>query len=238
MRIPDNPVLIAALAGACLIQSMPVQGAIQTFNSPDHAQSATYRDNWLAAIGIASPQYLVDFETGFVDNQNISGLAGLFPGGLVITDTSADHKAIIQTGSGSISNSNPVGAFSLIQNEDPYLVLDFSAKPVDYVGFRDIDQAHTDVIVTLVDGTTFEADLDTTAGNGDSAEFYGLFRNDQARIRLIQLDASGDVWWGIDNIEYGVHPIPEPEVWGLMLAGLGLVGWVSRSRRRATNQLE
>jgi len=28
-------------------------------------------------------------------------------------------------------------------------------------------------------------------------------------------------------------PVPEPEAWGLMLSGLGLVGWAARRRKQA-----
>ena len=37
----------------------------------------------------------------------------------------------------------------------------------------------------------------------------------------------------IDNITYNVAAIPEPEAYALMLAGLGLVGYVTSRRRRA-----
>jgi hypothetical protein len=204
-----------------------------TFNALDPADNAVMRANWLAAAGIVSPQYLLDFETGFSDLQNVSGLAGLFPGSLVITDSSSSHQAIVRTGAGVINGSNPVGIFSLTHNELAFLELDFSASPVDYLGFLDIDQAGTTGVALLTDGSSVSFGFETTGVGGDSAEFYGIFRNDQPRIVLVKLDASGDGRWGIDNIEYGTIPhdaVPEPG--SLILLGTGLVALGRAWRKR------
>ena len=45
--------------------------------------------------------------------------------------------------------------------------------------------------------------FETTSTGGDSAEFFGIYRNDMPRMVLVQLDASGDGRWGVDTIEYG-----------------------------------
>ena len=62
--------------------------ALQTFNSPGTDIDAT-REAWLLASGIASVQHEVDFEAGFSDGQDVSGLTGLFPGG--ITQSRVKH---------------------------------------------------------------------------------------------------------------------------------------------------
>ena len=196
--------------------------AIMTFNSGTPANNSTTRSTWLTAAGIVTPKYLVDFESGFVNNQDISGVGGLFPGNLIITDSSASADAIIRSGAGIIGGSNPVGRFSVTHNESAFLELDFSANPVDYIGFQDIDHAGTTGIVTFAGGGTANISFETTSVSGDSAEFFGIFRNDMPRITLVQLDASGDGRWGIDTIEYA----PEPatlSLLGLMLGGLVLL---------------
>ena len=191
------------------------QADILTFNSSAPGDNNAARSNWLNGAGIVAPEYLVDFEIGFENNDNISGLSGLFPGNLIITDTSNANAAIIRSGNGSINGSNPVGQFSVTHNEQAYLELDFSANPVDYVAFQDIDHTRTDGIVTFVGGGTASISFETTAGSGDSAEFFGIFRNDMPQITLVQLDANGDGRWGIDTIEYS----PEPATLGVMLLG-------------------
>ena len=173
----------------------------EVFNSSSPAGNGETRASWLAACGIGSPQHLVDFESGFVDGENVTGVGGLFPAGLVITDTSADMEAVITDG--TMGGSNPVGVYALSHHEKPYLELDFSAAPVDYVALQDIDTAGTTIVLTFTDDTTFTFTTETTSSGGDSAEFIGIWRNDAPPIVRVEMDASGDGTWGIDNVEYG-----------------------------------
>jgi len=218
--------LITGLA----VLSSNLNAAIITFNSPNAADAATTRDAWLGAVGIATPQHLVDFESGFTDNQNISGISGLFPGGLIITDTSNANLAMIEGTARGIGGSNPVGNFALEQNEQPYLELDFSSNPIDYLGFRDIDHTNTNIILTFVGGGTTSFSIETTATSRDSAEFTGIFRNDMPKIILVQMDAAGDGAWAVDNLEYGVSAVPVPAA--AWLFGSGLIGLVGVARHK------
>jgi hypothetical protein len=227
--------VLAAVLMVTLLCGTDTQAGPLTFNALDPGDNAAPRASWLAAVGISSPQYLVDFEAGFVAGENLSGVTGLFPAGLVFTDTSGADQAIVRTGAGVINGSNPVGIFSLTHNESAFLELDFTAGPVDYVGFLDIDQAGTAGVALLADGSSVPFGFETTGVGGDSAEFYGIFRNDGPRIVLVKLDASGDGRWGIDNIEYGTVPsdvIPEPG--SMILLGTGLAGLGRAWRKRRT----
>ncbi len=191
----------------------------------DAVAIATTRDAWFDAIGISDPQFLVDFESPTVAGLNVHDIPGLFPAGLVIRDADAGSATV---SSGPVfGGSNPVDNFAVAQNERPFLELDFSLSPVDYVGVLDIDHSGTTVVVTFLGGTTQNFLLDTTGASQDSAEFAGFYRNDQPRITLVQFDASGDGQWGIDNIEYGI--IPEPSRVVLLMIALG--GIAARRRR-------
>lgn len=164
--------LLSTLLAICAVAS-PACAGILTFNSPDFASNSVTRSAWLAAIGTA-PDHLVDFETGFTNLQNISGVTGLFPDGLVIRDTGpGTPEAIIRAGQ-SINGSLPVGAFAATHDEQAYLELDFSASPVDYVAFLDIDHDGAAGIVTFVGGGTALFSLEGTAGSDHSAEFFGI----------------------------------------------------------------
>jgi hypothetical protein len=112
----------------------------------------------------------------------------------------------VQSSSSYFGNANPIGSYALAHNESAYLELDFSANPVDYVSFRDIDHTGTAVIVHFVGDTIVNTSFETTYGGGDNAEFFGIFRNDMPRITRVQLNATGDGKWGIDDIKYGVIP--------------------------------
>jgi hypothetical protein len=154
-----------------------------------------------------------------VDEQNVSGVAGLFPGGLVVREvfpsgSGLTPQAIIQQGPGSIDLSNPVGEFALghTPREGSDLVLDFSGRLVDYVSFQDIDTDGDNSLIeiTFADNSTAVYRPDDTLALGNSAEFLGFFRNDLPPIRQLRFDFSG-LTWGLDNIEYGVV---EPRVPG------------------------
>ncbi len=180
-----------------------------TYNSPNTDQNGAARNGWLRAIGIEDPQHRIDFESGFVDGQNLSNQVGLFPGRLSIRDTSTRDRAIVESGPGSVSLSNPVGNFALTWegNLFEYLELDFSGAPVDYVGWQDIDTTSNNSLISIYfeDGTYTNFRPDDTYTTGDSAEFLGFFRNNLPQIKKVRLNLSGDLY-GIDNIEYGHLP--------------------------------
>ncbi|MBN2377388.1 MAG: hypothetical protein JXD22_13375 [Sedimentisphaerales bacterium] len=175
-------------------------------NSGSVSENESTYAAWLDDVGITEDQlqYLVDFETGFTEGQNISGIAGLFSGGLIITDSSSTNAAIIRSSSSYFGGSYPVGTFSVAHNEKAYLELDFTAQPVDYVSFQDIDHAGTTVYVDFIEGPSVSFSVETTNTSGTSAEFIGIFHNDMPMISKVRLDASGDGEWGIDTIRYGV----------------------------------
>ena len=68
-----------------------VNADLLVFNSLVPANNTATRANWLSAAGITSPDYLVDFESGFANYQNVSGIAeiegmrGLYIGHSIIS---------------------------------------------------------------------------------------------------------------------------------------------------------
>jgi len=181
---------------------------------------------WLTAAGITSPEYQVNFETSTIGDP-VSGLTGL-----------TISEGTVQSSDSYFGGSNPVGsrALALTEGAGTRLTLNFSAYPVDYVAFQDIDQASATVRVTFSGGGTESSKLDTTGVSGDSAEFFGVWRNDKPRITMVEiLDVGGSNGWGVDNIEYGQKAAPVPIPAAAWLLGSGLVGLVAIRRRLRKN---
>lgn len=58
------------------------------------------------------------------------------------------------------------------------------------------------------------------------------------RFTSLQNQSLGDESWGLDNVSVSVAPVPEPESWALLCAGLGLIGTVVRRRRVRGNRVQ
>jgi hypothetical protein len=67
------------IAVAVLTAPLTAESALMIFNSSAPANNATTRAAWLSTIGSGSPQHRVDFESGFANGQNVSGLRGFSP---------------------------------------------------------------------------------------------------------------------------------------------------------------
>lgn len=69
----------------------------------------------------------------------------------------------------------------------------------------------------------------------DNMEGLQTFTFNQSGLSSVSWqNIAGDGGWGqFDNVNISpiTAPVPEPETYALMLAGLGLVGWVARRRR-------
>jgi hypothetical protein len=90
--------------------------------------------------------------------------------------------------------------------------------------------------------STFQFTFNYAAGGSTSSQITldnlaGLqtFTFNQAGLSSVSWqNIAGDSGWGqFDNVNVGsiAAPVPEPETYALMLAGLGMVAWVARRRR-------
>lgn len=212
------------ISATCLIgiSTSSFAGAL-FFNSTSFAGNAAERASWLSAIGIAGGANFVDFEAITV-GTNVNGVD--LGGGLSLSHPSGN--ALVQSSASFFGSSNPIDTRAVaLQEIAGTITLNF-VTPVDYVGGFDIDMPGGTLRATFTDNTTAQITLDSTATSGDTAEFWGVWRNDAAAISKIEFIASsgGDGEWGLDNLEYGA--VPEP---GTMIAiGAGLA--LARLRRR------
>ncbi|MCC6675605.1 MAG: EF-hand domain-containing protein [Phycisphaerales bacterium] len=186
----------ALAAGCLLVAGGWAGGDIIVRDAAAPADVEARRAEWLADCGMPAPSCTVDFESGFIDGQNISGVEGLFPARMVIRDTTTAARAVIRSGT-AFGGSRPNGVFGVAHNEGRYLELEFPFG-VDAVALADIDHTGTVYTIHHLDGSTSTY----TTESAGAAEFVGFYRNDRPPIVRVQMDASGDGTWGIDDIQY------------------------------------
>ncbi len=77
----------------------------------------------------------------------------------------------------------------------------------------------------------------TTAWDVPTNCCYGMQTNSTTLASAIVTDSlrftatGGDGWYSVSEIQAFGQPVPEPETYALMLAGLGLVGFAARRRK-------
>ena len=209
--------------------------AATVFSSTSNAGNAAQESLWLTAIGGGPAAFSEGFESGYLDNQAVTGDIG---DGLSITGIGqggGDPK--IEQGNGSIGGSNPIGNFALELADDgsfsglSTLTLSFS-NPLAYVSFYVIDAAG---MVIDYGAGTFQTS--GTASSGNSAEFHGLVfdASDIVTEVIFPFPSSGSAGWAVDEISWGYAPAPVPlpaAAWlfGSAIIGAGIIG---RRKRQA-----
>jgi hypothetical protein len=201
--------------------------AVSIFESTSFSGNAAALADWQAAIGEA-PDFTEGFENGYTDGDSLLGSSiGSGPSSVSIAGVLAE----IESGSGSIGGSNPIGTFALESSEGSgdRLVLTFTS-PVRYFSFYHIDNTDIDLFVDFTIAEITEFDTGATSASGDSAQFFGLVA-DGADGLIEQVSFSGvggSQRWAVDNLAWGdttVVPVPAAAwLFGSALVGAGIFG--------------
>lgn len=184
------------------------------------------------------------FEGGALSKPGVTASAGFAAGPSALSDSvDADDGAIDGFGTAGRSwySGNTAGSMSFT-----FSGAVLGALPT-HAGIVWTDVGEVTSGSRYVGGVTFEAfdangaslgsigpsTLGEFGASGETAEdrFFGVYN--PGGVSRITISMNNSVDWEVDHLQYGsTAPIPEPETYALMLAGLGLVGWAARRRAR------
>ncbi len=108
----------------------------------------------------------------------------------------------------------------------------FSLGSMDLAGFPPGDEGTMQVIGTFADSSTISTTFTLDGivdGSGGSVDFetFAFGWNNLASVRIVNTAGSVDGLFSVDNIT----PVPEPETYAMLLAGLGLLGFMAHRRK-------
>ncbi len=159
---------------------------------------------------------------------------------LRLSDTSG-----ILTATGSVPNAPTPANDHLLVMDDPFAVdptgnsnafvsstLNYGGNPINFI----YDAAASYNIVGNGDPGLYFGFLGSPLGSFDSG---ALTFNLTGGATLAAVGSTGALNWGAfgdavaagDWVMTGVAPVPEPETYAMMLAGLGLLAWTGRRRK-------
>ena len=83
----------------------------------------------------------------------------------------------------------------------------------------------TSIVLTASDGVSTTYLL----GNSETDSFVGFISS--SPLNSVMVATAGEGYWVTANNLTLALPVPEPGAYGMMLAGLGMVGWLARRRK-------
>jgi hypothetical protein len=85
--------------------------------------------------------------------------------------------------------------------------------------------------LTLTATDSFGRTLTQTLANASPASFLG-FASNASLVSLVVSIADRDAFVSVDNLVLAAAPVPEPETYAMLLAGLALIARAARRRPR------
>jgi hypothetical protein len=156
-----------------------------------------------------------------------------------VTSVIGNTASIIQTNFGGVAYTNstndPVPASTQLYYIDFFTDelfradTAFNAPSIVKVGSLGFDTVGAYGFDITADGQAFASLTDSITGQGG---LYSINLMTGAASLIGDFGVSSPLLAGM-TVAAGLAPVPEPETYAMMLAGLGLVGWMALLRRRA-----
>lgn len=185
------------------------------------AAGAAHAASFQNSVGLAGPAYVETFDSPAVGNYSPADnlfSSMTFSDNLYVT---TDYNGFLGFSGQSIVNRSSSSCCST-----PSYV-DF-ANVIEGVGFRFMTNPGTSTFSAYLNNAlveSFSASTDLAAN-----QYYGFTGISFDRIRFDSGGFNGASF--LDDMQFAAAPVPEPEIYAMMAAGLGLVGFVARRRKQ------
>ncbi len=220
-----NGLVNPRLAGAALVAltcAFAAQAAPNSFTQRDAYDAA------VATLGNVSKTTL-DFDSLAAGDLIVSGAT---VGGIAFTYSLGGPSLQVRNGATTTSGSNFLGtdAGGMLQDGDD-ISLGFAARNALGLYVMSSDPLFdSDIRLTVgaFSASLSAANKQQTFADGTSVYFLGIV-DSMTRFTSASLTTSHDgagpyFLWNADDIVTALAPVPEPETWVMLLAGLGMLG--------------
>lgn len=175
------------------------------------------------ATGLAAPDQTVTFETSDIGpnvpvRNQFATFGVTFEGAFSDPDTSLFPNM----------SGHRIGNFQANVGHSPAFTIDLTPS-LGAIGFALVSAEGVTTFEALLKGVVVESATSATSAT-NATNFYGFngIVFDQLRISVDSYDNA----FLLDNLQTIWAPVPEPETWALLVAGLATVGASARRKRR------
>ena len=196
--------------------------------APSAFAQASFQNSFAAFQAVSTTLLRADFQ-GFSVEGNISDPYTV--GGVTFTEPSNLYVAL-PGGAAAVNDFDaPVTSNVLTVSGNEDITMTFTGPAPTAIGFTSLTNRFDAPVVTVFDiANTLIGTYVLTQGPG-SVGFVGITSSVGIGSVRWLADRGGIKDTAIDNIYVGTAAVPEPQVYALMLAGLGVMGALVRRRR-------